>query len=65
MIIINGFQPLTFVTKSFILEVKWFLPGSKCILKVNNINIRKRYEICSKLNFEHISHLAKVLLLLL
>ena len=50
------------------------LPAGIYLLKVNNRNIRTRCEICSKLtmkspgvfivNFEHISHLALVFLLL-
>ena len=52
-------------------------PAGIYLLKVNNINTRTRFEICSKLtikilasfwylycNFEHISHLVLVFLLL-
>ena len=46
-------------------------PGGNYIFKVNNRNTRTRCEICSKLtagifvvNFEHISHLVLVFLLL-
>ena len=43
-------------------------PACNCMFKVNNRNTRIRCEICSKLriknNFEHVSHLVLVFLLL-
>ena len=53
-------------------DAKKCFPAGIYLLKVNNRNTRARYEICSKyvkyiqkyVNYEHISHLVLVLLLL-
>ena len=58
------------------MQLKHINPAGNCMFKVNNRNTRTRCEICSKLtiktwcygvfivNFEHISHLVLVFLLL-
>ena len=74
-----GFQPLTIISEKLIHKTA-DNPAGVYLLKVNNKNTKTRCEICSKLtikalrhwrhsgvfvvNFEHISHLALVFLLL-
>ena len=61
------FEYLIFLSKTDFLEISNFKLADIYLLKVNDVNTRKRCEICSKLiiktperpqhNFEHVSHI--------
>ena len=69
--IIKNFSIILNNKGHFLLLIKFTVSLGICLLKVNNRNTRTRCEVCSKLatdifdvNFEPISHLALVFLLL-